>query len=104
MIHESPVKRGYWGCPTTGRVILSCIAYTVTNQDGQVIFEEYGGVYGHSSSFAFEKPRDINNTPGTWWVVHMEDTCGRIPASHIVAAYEYCCDVYGKNFEDPITA
>ena len=90
------------GGGSTGTVILCGIGYRWTFIDGQVIFDETHCMWGHSTSFAFEKPRDINNTPGIWWLAHLESTSERIPAGHIAAAYEFCCETWGKNFEDSI--
>lgn len=80
-------------------VILGGILYNVTFADGQVIFDQAITISGHYTQFAFEKPNDINNTAGIWWLVHLEKSSDRIPASHIAEAYQWCCNNYGKSFE-----
>jgi len=84
---------------TKETVILCGTGYSVTVQDNQVIFEEAICVWGSSSCFCLERPIDINNSPGIWWLTHLEESSGRIPASNIVQAVKWCEDNFGKSFE-----
>lgn len=79
--------------------ILGCIGYRVTVADRQVIFEEEIPIHGCHTRFAFERPRDINETPGIWYLVHLDTSSERIPASHLAQALDWCGDQFGKNFE-----
>lgn len=81
-------------------VVLGGIGYNVSVQDGQVIFEQTGGIWGVVTRFAFEKKRDINNTPGIWYMVEFSNTYGRISADDIKLGFEWCCENFGGNFED----
>lgn len=81
-------------------VLLSCIRHNVTIQDGQIIFEAASGCWSTHTRFAFEKPREINNTPGIWYFVELDSSSGTVPASHIVQAYEWCVKHFGPSFED----
>lgn len=71
----------------------------VIEAEGQIIFREEIPLNGMCTEFAFEKPTDIGGTPGIWYFVHLDATNDRVSARHIVQAYEYCCERYGKNFE-----
>lgn len=93
------MERKRYHSASKGRVVLAATGYFVRYQDGQVIFEEEGPVYSTHTQFAFEKTIEINNTPGIWYFVHLDSSSGRVPASHLVAAMDYCNDFYGKNFE-----
>lgn len=84
-------------------VVLGGIGYRATEQDGQVIFECHGGVWGTHCRFAMEKPREINDTPGIWYLVELDASSGRVPVSHIIKAHEWCCDKFGKSFADKPT-
>ena len=80
-------------------VVLSCIEYQVTVADGQVIFDESRNLPGSFTRFALERPKDINDSPGIWYLVHLETSSGKIPASHIVEAVEWCSETFGRCFE-----
>lgn len=80
-------------------VILSGIGYNVTVLDNQVIFEESHPMWGCFRTFALERPTEINNSPGIWYLTHMESTWGKTPASHISEALRYCQETFGKSFE-----
>lgn len=80
-------------------ITLGCIGYIVTVEDGQVIFEERGGVFGCHAQFAFERPKEINDTPGIWYFVHLDTSSGRIPASHISHALQWCKEQFGDSFQ-----
>lgn len=80
-------------------VVLSGIGYNVSVVDRQVIFEEANCIYGFMTRFAFERPVDINDTGGIWYLVHLESTTERVPASHIIAALDYCKKEFGASFE-----
>jgi hypothetical protein len=84
---------------TQQTTILSGIGYNVTIADSQVIFDEAICIHGHHTQFAFERPHDINESPGIWWLVHLDTSSQRIPSSHIVAAHNWCCEMFGKSFE-----
>ena len=77
------------------RVVLCGIGYRVTVHDGQVIFEEDRGAWGTFGRFAFEK-----RSNALWYFVHLETDSGRVVASHIVEAYQYCRKHYGDDFVD----
>ena len=79
--------------------ILSGIGYKVIVADRQVIFEESPTVCGCFSKFAFERPYDINDSPGIWYLVYLETSSDRIPVSHIAAALVWCGEMFGKSFE-----
>lgn len=79
--------------------ILSGIGYNVTVIDRQVIFEEAIPIWGAYTRFAFERPIGINDSPGIWYLVHLESSSQSIPASHIAKALEWCSEMFGKSFE-----
>jgi len=80
-------------------VILSGIGYRVEVADNQVLFTEEICISGCHCRFALERPPEINNSPGIWWLVHLDSTSGRIPASHIAKALEYCEREFGASFK-----
>lgn len=80
-------------------VVLSGIGYNVTVADRQVIFEEAFCIHGFHTRFAFERPQDINNTPGIWYLVHLDTTSERIPAQHLTQAHKWCEENLGRSFE-----
>lgn len=86
-------------CSTHQAAILGGIGYKVTVIDNQVIFEEEICIHGHHAVFAFERPHEINKSPGIWWLVHLDTSSDRIPVSHIVAAQAWCNEMFGKSFE-----
>lgn len=79
--------------------ILSGVGYNVTVIDNQVIFEESHPFWGRSRIFAFERPHEINKSPGIWYLVHLDVSTDKMPVSHIVAAHAWCCEMFGKSFE-----
>jgi hypothetical protein len=80
-------------------VVLSGIGYDVTVQDGQVIFENQFTLGGPVTCFALERLKEINDSPGIWYLTHLEKSYGRIPASHLVCAVKWCEENFGKSFE-----
>lgn len=56
----------------TRSISLCAVPYVVTEQDGQVIFEERSGFYGLHSRFGFEW------MGCGWYLVDTEDTFGRV--------------------------
>lgn len=80
-------------------VVLASIGYDVTVADNQVIFEQSPAVWSTHTVFAFERPTEINNSPGIWYLVHLDSSSQMVPASHIVAAHAWCCEQFGKSFE-----
>jgi hypothetical protein len=83
----------------TQHVTLGAIGYNVTEADSQFIFEEAGPIFGCHTCFAFEKPNDLNDTPGIWWLTHLDASSERVPASHLKAAIQWLETHYGKSFE-----
>lgn len=81
------------------QTILSGIGYRVDVIDNQVIFTEELCIHGRHCRFAFERPPDINNSPGIWWLVHLDSSSDRIPVSHISKALEYCERQFGASFQ-----
>lgn len=81
----------------TDFAVLSGIGYNVTVADRQVIFEN-SEVWGCHTQFAFERPPDLNNTPGIWYFVSLDSSSNRVPASHLVKAHEWCCETFGASF------
>ena len=80
-------------------IVLGGCSYFVVTEDGQVIFEESRPVAGGGVMFSFERPREINNSNGIWYFTGLSSVSGRVPASHIEQALEYCRLNYGGNFE-----
>jgi len=80
-------------------VVLSGIGYNVSVIDRQVIFDSANDIYGFKTRFAFERPVDINESGGIWYLCSLESTTGRVPASHLVAALDYCKKEFGASFE-----
>ncbi|MDB6080019.1 MAG: hypothetical protein JWO82_3766 [Akkermansiaceae bacterium] len=83
-------------------VILACVPYFVTIQDGQIMFHNDCGFFwmqGAPYSFAFSRdPDPIAGAAGTW-DFHPGNTDSPIAASHILRALAYCEDQFGKSFE-----
>lgn len=79
--------------------VLSCIGYNVTVADRQVIFTEAISISGCHTQFAFERPVEINNSPGIWYLTHLDSSSQRVCASHIVEAHRWCCENFGGSFE-----
>lgn len=80
-------------------ILLGAIQFKITVQDGQVIFEEQAGFYGCYARFAMERPFGLNDSPGTWQLVAMEDTFDRgVAMSRLIKAFEYCKDRFGGDF------
>lgn len=79
--------------------VFSSIGYKWSVQDGQVIFEEAIPMAGDFTVFAFERISDFNGSPGIWYLVYLESSSQRVPASHISQALEWCKQRFGANFE-----
>lgn len=84
---------------TPRQAILCGILYRVEVADNQVIFTEEICIHGRHCVFALERPPDLNQSPGIWWLTHLDSTSSRIPASHISKALEYCEREFGASFE-----
>ena len=93
------MKRNYFIAEDLNLVVIGSIGYRVSHQDGQIIFQEATPIHGCHTLFAFEKVKEINNTTGIWYLVHLDSSSERVPAKHIYGAIEYCNDTYGKSFE-----
>lgn len=77
---------------------LCGVPYIVTEQDGQVIFEDRSGFYGLQSRFAFE-------WKGCgWYLVGYEDTFDKVYVPHIVAALKWVEDNYTITWTDGVGA
>ena len=82
-------------------ITLSCCGYFVEVQDNQVIFTESRPVSGLTvTQFAFERPRDINDSNGIWYLCWLETRGRGVVASHIEEALQYCRENFGNCFED----
>lgn len=82
-------------------ITLGCIGYFVKVQDRQVIFTESRPVANTPvTQFAFERPRDIYNSNGIWFLCRLESGNRGIVASHLEGALKYCRENYGDSFED----
>ena len=79
--------------------VLAAIGYNVTIADRQVIFEGSSPIHSTHARFAFERPRGINDSPGIWYLTHLDTSSERIPMSHLIAAHEWCVKNLGASFE-----
>jgi hypothetical protein len=76
------------------QVMLNGILYRATEIDGQVIFEEVGGMWGVENRFCFE-------WMGTgWYLVDFEHSFSRIYASHLVSAVEWLEQNYNISYNN----
>ena len=91
----------YYISKQTGQVILGAIGYTATPdyENQQVTFEETTPMYSCHTKFAFEKKNSINGSPGIWYLSELDSYPNHVCAGHLLGAYKYCLDHYGKNFE-----
>lgn len=65
------------------RITLSGIGYRMTEIDGQLIFEEMGGICGVTNRFTLE-------WKGCgWYLVDFEHSFGRVRLSHLNAAAKW---------------
>ncbi len=82
-------------------IVLSGIGYFVEVQDLQVIFTESRPVANVTvTQFAFERPRDINDSNGIWYLCWLETSKRGVVASHIEQALSYCRENFGASFEN----
>ena len=82
------------------QVVLAAIGYDVTVIDNQVIFQESCPLFGHFRMFTMERPMEINNSPGIWYMTSLDSTYGqKIPLSHLKEAIAWCENRFGKSFE-----
>ncbi len=81
------------------KATLSCCEYRVSVVDRQVIFTECVSVWSYQTSFTLERPVEINNTGGIWYLVEASLGASPIPISHIVEAVKWCEEHFGKSFE-----
>jgi hypothetical protein len=79
--------------------ILGAIGYRVTVADSQVIFDQEGGIYGTHTQFAFERPKDINDSPGIWYFVWIDSSSNRVPARHLTDAVAFLERNFGHSFQ-----
>lgn len=78
----------------TIKTSLCAVPYDVTEQDGQVIFEERSGFAGTHCRFTLE-------WKGCgWYLVDFDDWAGRVFAPHIAAALEWVEANYAKEWKD----
>lgn len=75
---------------------LCAVPFDITEQDGQVIFENKSGFHGCFGRFAFE-------WKGCgWYFVGFEDTFDRVYAPHIVAAFQWIEENYTITWNDGV--
>ncbi len=73
---------------------MSGIGYRMTEIDGQLIFEEVGGIYGVTNRFTLE-------WLGTgWYLVDFEHSFGHVRLSHISAAEKWVRENYTTEYKD----
>lgn len=78
----------------TIKTSLCAVPYEVTEQDGQVIFEERSGFAGTHCRFTLE-------WKGCgWYLVDFDDWAGRVFAPHIAAALEWVEANYAKEWHN----
>lgn len=77
-------------------VVLCGIGYNTSVHEGLVVFEQSHCMYDHHTRMVFERVIE----PGGCWYLSYSSTYDSLMVSHIVAAYELLCDIYGKNFEE----
>ncbi len=76
------------------RITLCAVPYDVTDQDGQVIFEERSGFPGTYCRFSLE-------WKGCgWYLVDFDDWRGCVFVPHITAALEWVEFNYAKEWKD----
>jgi hypothetical protein len=81
-------------------IVLDCIGYFVDVEDRQVIFTLSRPIAFTHNQFTFERPIDINNRGGIWYLSSIESSGRGIVASTIAKALKYCEETFGKDFED----
>jgi hypothetical protein len=79
------------------KVILAGIGYLVSEHEGLIIFSEDGGFYGTWTRISFSRPDKYS-----LWQVELQDNWNRVPASHIVEAYQIVMQYRGDDFGRPI--
>lgn len=79
-------------------VTLNGIMYRVTEIDGQVIFDEVGGIFGVKTMFCFEW------TGAGWYLVDFEATYHGVCARHLVSAVEWLEKNYTICYNDGVGA
>lgn len=83
-------------CSAGRRISLCAVPYVVTEQDGQVIFEDQSGFYGLHSRFAFE-------WKGCgWYLVGYDDSFDRVYVPHIVVALKWVEANYTIEWRDGV--
>lgn len=85
--------------PVKKLAVLGAIGYDVTIQDGQVVFDESGGIYGTHTQFAFERPAGFNDSPGIWYLVWIDSSSERVSACHIRMAIDWLEENVGASFK-----
>jgi len=80
----------------TRPVLLNAIQYRVTEMDGQVIFDEVGGIFGAKAQFCFEW------TGCGWYLVDFDTTGHGIYASHLVSAINWLNQNYSVCYNDGV--
>jgi hypothetical protein len=82
-------------------ITLGGIGYFMEVKDGQVVFTESRPIAGLPvTEFAYERPRDINETPGIWHLTWLEMGTRGCVASHLEQALQYCRAKFGGDFAD----
>lgn len=82
-------------------ITLGACGYYIEVQDLQVIFTEASPVaFCPVTQFALQRPKDINNSNGIWYLCQIETSDRGIPVSHIEDAINYCRENFGANFSD----
>lgn len=76
--------------------ILSGIRYKVKLIDNQVVFTNCDLFF---TELVFERPVNINNTPGIWYMTGWESDNQHIPLSHIVSAQKFLNENFGESFK-----
>lgn len=75
---------------------LGGVPYVVTEQDGQVIFEEQSGFYGVNSRFGMEwRGQD-------WYLIDIDYNMSGIFLQHIVRASKWLEDHYAITMHDGV--
>lgn len=75
-------------------VKLNCVSYRVTEIDGQVIFEEIGGMWGVENRLCFE-------WIGTgWYLIDFEHSFNRVYVPHLVSAAKWLEQNYSVSYNN----
>jgi len=72
----------------TEQISLCAVPYLVTEQDGQIIFDQNVGFFGCHTQFTFEWKGS------GWYMVNFDDSFERIFVPHIVRALQWVEENY----------